>query len=92
MPVSTADESLEQVLAAAPRVQNVLPPGSTWDGTSDLPMDEASFKQMFSEIEPGSDTPEAAAPGSAAPTSRAAHGALKCGRRCVSSAAPASPS
>jgi L,D-transpeptidase ErfK/SrfK len=73
VPVSTANESLEQVLAAAPRVQNVLPPGSTWDGTSDLPMDEASFKQMFSEIEPGSETPPAAAaPGSAAPASRAA--------------------
>ena len=72
VPVSTADESLEQVLAAAPRVQNVLPPGSTWDGTSDLPMDEASFKQMFSEIEPDSETPAAAAPGSAAPASRAA--------------------
>ena len=65
VPVSTADASLEQVLAAARRVQNVLPKGSTWDGTSDLPMDEASFKQMFSEIEPGATEPAAAAPGSA---------------------------
>ena len=63
VPVSTPDASLEQVLAAAPRVQNVVPKGSTWDGTSDLPMDEASFKQMFSEIEPGAAAP-AAAPGS----------------------------
>lgn len=68
VPVSTADASLEQVLAAAPRVQNVLPRGSTWDGTSDLPMDEASFKQMFSEIEPGSTGPAAAAPAAATPT------------------------
>ena len=66
VPVSTADASLEQVLAAAPRVQNVLPKGSTWDGTSDLPMDEASFKQMFSEIEPGATPPGTAAPSSAA--------------------------
>jgi len=44
---------VEQVLAAAPRVQNVVPQGSTWDGKSDLPMDEVSFKQMLSEIEPG---------------------------------------
>lgn len=65
VPVSTADASLEQVLAAAPRVQNVLPTGSTWDGSSDLPMDEASFKQMFSEIEPGAAAPDAAAPSSA---------------------------
>ena len=75
--VSVADASLEQVLAAAPRVQNVLPQGSTWDGTSDLPMDEASFKQMFSEIEPNADAPAAAAPapaatGSPAPGSAAA--------------------
>ncbi|HEX4619322.1 MAG TPA: L,D-transpeptidase family protein, partial [Steroidobacteraceae bacterium] len=70
VPVSTADASLEQVLAAAPRVQNVLPQGSTWDGTSDLPMDEASFKQMFSEIEPGASAP-AAAPASPAPNSAA---------------------
>jgi L,D-transpeptidase ErfK/SrfK len=67
VPVSAADASLEQVLAAAPRVQNVLPPGSTWDGTSDLPMDEASFKQMFSEIEPDTDAPAAAMPAPAAP-------------------------
>jgi L,D-transpeptidase ErfK/SrfK len=63
VPVSTADGSLEQVLAAAPRVQNVLPQGSAWDGTSDLPMDEAAFRQMFSEIEPGASAPAAAAPG-----------------------------
>ncbi|HVH83476.1 MAG TPA: L,D-transpeptidase family protein [Steroidobacteraceae bacterium] len=62
VPVSTTDASLEQVLAAAPRVQNVLPEGSTWDGTSDLPMDEASFRQMFSEIEPGASAPAASAP------------------------------
>ena len=75
VPVSTADASLEQVLAAAPRVQNVLPKGSTWDGTSDLPMDEASFKQMFSEIEPGATAPAAAAPGSApAPNATGAAG------------------
>jgi L,D-transpeptidase ErfK/SrfK len=62
VPVSSADASLEQVLAAAPHVQNVLPPGSTWDGTTDLPMDEVSFKQMFSEIEPGTQPPAAASP------------------------------
>ncbi|MGO9802539.1 MAG: L,D-transpeptidase family protein [Steroidobacteraceae bacterium] len=69
VPVSTADASLAQVLAAAPRVQNVLPQGSTWDGNSDLPMDEASFKQILSEIEPGAPAPGTAAPGAAAPAS-----------------------
>ena len=51
--ITMADGGVEQVLAAAPRVQNVLPVGSTWDGRSDLPMDEASFQQMMSEVEPG---------------------------------------
>ena len=49
-----------QVIAEAPRVQNVVAEGSSWDGKSDLPMDEASFKQMISEIEPGS-APEGSA-------------------------------
>jgi hypothetical protein len=59
------DSSIEQVLAAASRVQNVLPEGSTWDGATDLPMDEASFRQIVSEIEPES------SPGSPAGASRA---------------------
>ena len=51
--ITEPDASVEQVLAAAPRVQNILPDGSTWNGKSDLPMDEASFQQMMSEVEPG---------------------------------------
>jgi hypothetical protein len=35
-------------------VRNELPEGSTWDGKTDLPMDQATFNQMLSEIEPGS--------------------------------------
>jgi L,D-transpeptidase ErfK/SrfK len=69
VPVTVADGSMEQVLAAAPRVQNVLPEGSTWDGTSDLPMDEASFRQIVSEIEPGT-SPGAPAGASPAPSAR----------------------
>ena len=61
VPITLADASLEQVLAAAPKVQNVLPEGSTWDGKTDLPMDEATFQQMVSEIEPGTRRPAAAA-------------------------------
>ena len=72
--VTLQDASIEQVLAAAPRVQNVLPEGSSWDGTTDLPMDEASFRQIVSEVEPGSTpmapasaSPAASASGTAAP-------------------------
>jgi L,D-transpeptidase ErfK/SrfK len=50
--ITEPDASVEQLLAAAPRVQNVLPDGSTWNGKSDLPMDEAAFQQMMSEVEP----------------------------------------
>jgi L,D-transpeptidase ErfK/SrfK len=66
VPITTR-ASIEQVLADAPRVQNVLPEGSTWDGQSDLPMDEQSFKQILSEIEPASAAAAAGAPTDAVP-------------------------
>jgi L,D-transpeptidase ErfK/SrfK len=66
VPITTPDASVEQILAAAARVRNVLPEGSTWDGKSDLPMDEASFRQILSEIEPGSTGAGADAAASAA--------------------------
>lgn len=74
VPVAITDTAatVEQVLAGAPRVQNVLPEGSTWDGRSDLPMDEASFKQMLSEIEPEAPAEEAAEQGANAPGPSAA--------------------
>ena len=73
--ITLGDASLEQTLAAASRVQNVLPDGSTWDGKSDLPMDEASFQQIMSDVEPGSapaDAPEAASPVAGAPVAGSA--------------------
>ena len=75
VPITLGDASLEQTLAAAPRVQNVLPDGSTWDGKSDLPMDEASFQQIMSDVEPGSapaGAPEAASPAAGAPVAGSA--------------------
>jgi L,D-transpeptidase ErfK/SrfK len=71
VPISVADSSVDQVLASAMKVQNRVPDGSTWDGKSDLPMDEATFQQMISEIEPGGNgasgtsTPASPAPGPA---------------------------
>ena len=52
VPITASDASVAQILAAAPRVQNVLPEGSTWDGKTDLPMDEGAFRQILSEMEP----------------------------------------
>jgi len=65
VPISRADASLEEVLAAAPKVQNRVPEGATWDGKSDLPPDEASFRQMLSDRDPQAPpltTPAAPAP------------------------------
>jgi L,D-transpeptidase ErfK/SrfK len=74
VPVAITDTAatVEEVLAGAPRVQNVLPEGSTWDGKSDLPMDEASFRQILSEIEPAAPAEEAAEPAANEPESAAA--------------------
>src|SRR5205823_12465735 len=61
VPTTVADAKVDEVLAGGPRVQNVHREGSSWDGQSDMPMEEASFKQMLSEIEPGApaeDAPE----------------------------------
>ncbi len=49
-------DSLDQVVAAATRVQNAVPPGASWDGKTDLPVDEATFKEMLSDRDPS--TPE----------------------------------
>jgi L,D-transpeptidase ErfK/SrfK len=61
VPISVDDASVEQILAAAPKVQNRIPEGSSWDGTTDLPMDEATFRQVISDMEPPA--PGAPAPG-----------------------------
>ena len=77
--ISTATGGIDQILAAAPLVRNEIPEGSTWDGKTDLPMDEATFHQMLTEIEPGSN---GASPANAAPASAGAKS---------SSATPGSP-
>ena len=50
--ISEGGDSLDQVVAAATRVQNAVPPGASWDGKSDLPVDEATFKEMLSDRDP----------------------------------------
>src|SRR5581483_6430531 len=58
VPITLANSSLDTVLAAATKVQNHVPEGSTWDGKSDLPMDEGTFRQMMADVDPNS--PDAA--------------------------------
>jgi L,D-transpeptidase ErfK/SrfK len=54
IPVSVSREgaSVDEVLASAVKVQNRVPEGATWDGESDLPPDEASFREMLSDRDP----------------------------------------
>jgi L,D-transpeptidase ErfK/SrfK len=86
VPISLADGSIDQVLASASKVQNHLPDGSTWDGKTDLPMDEATFHQVMSEIEPGS---SGSAPASSTPAPAAGAASPHAGSTATST--PTSP-
>ncbi len=84
VPVAVTDPSasLEQVLADAPQVENRLPDGAAWDGKTDLPMDQQTFEQVLSEIDPA----DASQAGSAS------HGAASTASAPSSSGAPSSSS
>ena len=50
VPVSGAGGvNLATVLADAPRVQNKLPAGSTWNGRTDLPLTNAQFHKIYAQ-------------------------------------------
>jgi L,D-transpeptidase ErfK/SrfK len=53
--ISGTADTMEGTLAAAPLVQNRIPPGSNWDGADDVARDESSYKQLMSEREPDAD-------------------------------------
>jgi L,D-transpeptidase ErfK/SrfK len=67
VPISLADASVDQIVSAAAVVQNRVPEGSTWDGKSDLPMDETTFRQMMTEVDPNSSGPGSGAAVGSAP-------------------------
>ncbi len=52
VPVTLTDASLDKVLASATKVENQLPEGASWDGKSDLPMDEQTFNQIMGDSDP----------------------------------------
>jgi L,D-transpeptidase ErfK/SrfK len=67
--ISGSGDDVNLLVASAIRVQNVVPPGASWDGKTDLPVDEATFRSMLSDRDPqaspatgGSAAPAAAAP------------------------------
>jgi L,D-transpeptidase ErfK/SrfK len=88
VPITATGASVVQILAAAPRVQNVLPEGSTWDGKTDLPMDEGAFRQILSEVEPNG---AAAADGAGAPAATSAPAATTAPAPAAGGAASAPP-
>lgn len=59
--ISEGGEDLDQVIAAATRVRNAVPEGASWDGKSDLPVDEATFKEMLSDRDPATPTTQGGA-------------------------------
>jgi L,D-transpeptidase ErfK/SrfK len=52
VPVTLTDASVDKVLASATKVENELPEGASWDGKSDLPMDEQTFNQIMGDSDP----------------------------------------
>jgi L,D-transpeptidase ErfK/SrfK len=49
--ISGGPDSLSQIVSTATLVQNKVAPGATWDGVSDLPVDEATFQELMSDRE-----------------------------------------
>jgi L,D-transpeptidase ErfK/SrfK len=52
VPITDPAVGLDQVLADALIVQNRVPEGATWDGKTDLPMDDKTFQEMLSDRDP----------------------------------------
>ena len=52
VPVSSTASTVDEVLAAAPLVQNRIPPGANWDGADEVDRDSNSFQQLQLEREP----------------------------------------
>ena len=50
--ISGTGDDVSTLVASATRVQNVVPPGASWDGKTDLPVDEETFRSMLSDRDP----------------------------------------
>jgi len=59
--VSGGPDQLDAIIASSTVVQNKVAPGATWDGVSDLPVDEATFQELVSDREPSVEAAAAAA-------------------------------
>jgi L,D-transpeptidase ErfK/SrfK len=59
--ITGGPDQLDAIVANATVVQNKVAPGATWDGLSDLPVDEATFQELVQDREPSVESAEAAA-------------------------------
>jgi L,D-transpeptidase ErfK/SrfK len=50
--ISGAGDTVDHLVATAARVQNTVPEGASWDGKTDLPVDEETFRSMLSDRDP----------------------------------------
>jgi L,D-transpeptidase ErfK/SrfK len=66
--VSGGPDQLDNIISTASLVQNKVPAGATWDGLSDLPVDEATFQELVSDREPTVESAEAASGNGAKPS------------------------
>jgi L,D-transpeptidase ErfK/SrfK len=60
--VTGGPDQLDAIIANAKIVQNKVAPGATWDGLTDLPVDEKTFQELVEEREPSVESAAAAAP------------------------------
>ncbi|MEJ1960265.1 MAG: L,D-transpeptidase family protein [Gammaproteobacteria bacterium] len=77
--ISTGGTSLDEVVAAATHVQNRVPLGASWDGKSDLPVDEATYREMLSDRDPSTPDTQGGSMQSSAPASPPGKPAAKTG-------------
>jgi L,D-transpeptidase ErfK/SrfK len=60
--ISGTGEDITHIVANATRVQNAVPDGASWDGKTDLPVDEETFRSMLSDRDPQASRTNATAP------------------------------
>jgi L,D-transpeptidase ErfK/SrfK len=59
--ITGGPDQLDHIVSTATVVQNKVAPGATWDGLTDLPVDEATFQELVQDREPSVESAEAAA-------------------------------
>lgn len=67
LPVTGPALDHETALASALKVENTLPIGASWDGKTDLPLDDKTFEQVMGDVDPADKTAPKAVASAAKP-------------------------